>query len=72
MTNLGPADRLARAVGAALMIAAAFLIALPAAGQIALAGMGLYLLGTVAMGTCLGYRLMGKSTCSTHRASTQR
>jgi hypothetical protein len=71
MSNLGTADRTARAVGAIIMIAAAFLISLPFTGQIALAATGTYVLGTALMGTCLGYRLMGKSTCSAHRHGEQ-
>jgi len=70
MSNVGTADRLARTVGAAMMIAAALLISLPVAGKVGLAAMGIYLLGTAEAGTCLGYRLMGKSTCATHRQRT--
>jgi hypothetical protein len=69
MSNLGTADRAARAVAATIMIAAAFLISLPIPGQIALAAVGTYVLGTAVVGTCLGYRLMGKSTCPAHRQS---
>jgi hypothetical protein len=53
------------------MIAAAFLLSLPLFGQIALAATGTYVLGTALMGTCLGYRLMGKSTCSARRHGEQ-
>jgi hypothetical protein len=71
MSNVGTADRVARVVGAAVMIAAAFVTSLPVTGQIALGVMGIYLLGTAAKGTCLGYRLMGRSTCSAHRHGAQ-
>jgi len=68
MSNVGTADRMARTLGATMMIAAVFLLPLPVAGQVALVCTGIYVLGTAAIGTCLGYRLMGKSTCSTgHR-----
>ena len=63
MTNVGAADRLIPTLAGCMMLLAAFLLALPVMGRVGLAGMGLYLLGTALSGTCLGYRLMGKSTC---------
>jgi hypothetical protein len=63
MTNVGAADRLFRTLAAGMMLLAAILLTIPVMGRVGLAGMGLYLLGTALSGTCLGYRLMGKSTC---------
>jgi hypothetical protein len=61
--NVGTLDRLARALAAALSVAAAFALPLSLPWAIGLGGMGVYLLGTALVGSCLGYRLMGRSTC---------
>jgi len=66
MTNVGTADRVARTLAGAMMLLAAILIPIPFVGRVGLAAMGLYLFGTAASGTCLGYRLMGRSTCPAH------
>jgi hypothetical protein len=64
--NVGTVDRALRAVGAAaLMIAAvAAPLPLPLPARVALFGvMAAYLAFTALAGTCLGYALLGKSTC---------
>lgn len=63
-TNVGTWDRVARAVAAALMVAAAALAPLPLAVRIAALGLpAIYMAFTALTGTCLGYRMMGRSTC---------
>jgi len=61
--NVGTMDRMARAIGGGAMIASAALA--PVSLPLLLGGvaMGGYLLATSLAGTCLGYLLMGKSTC---------
>jgi hypothetical protein len=62
--NVGTLDRIARLVAAALLLVGALLAPLTLAVRIgALAAPAVYMLGTALAGTCLGYRLMGKSTC---------
>lgn len=63
--NVGSLDRIARALGAAAMFAAAALAPLHWAWRLGLGVTGLYMAATVLAGTCLGYRLMGLSTCPT-------
>jgi hypothetical protein len=63
--NLGNVDRFLRLVGAvaAGVCAAIAPFSLPVR-LLVFAGTGVYLLATALAGTCVGYRLMGKSTCS--------
>lgn len=62
--NVGTWDRALRAVGALLMATCAFAAPLPATVRVPLFGvMAIYMLFTTVSGTCLGYRLMGRSTC---------
>jgi hypothetical protein len=62
--NVGTIDRMFRGAGALLMTACAFIAPLPATVRIPLFGAtAVYMLFTVLSGTCLGYRLMGRSTC---------
>jgi hypothetical protein len=64
--NLGTADRSLRVVAAGLMGMCAVLAPWPPAVRLGLLGvMALYMLLTALVGTCLGYRLIGKSTCPT-------
>jgi hypothetical protein len=60
--NIGTADRLLRALGGGALLVSAYmvspLIAIP----------GGYLLLTSLAGTCLGYRMMGRSTCPVSRS----
>lgn len=63
--NVGSLDRLARAAAAVGFFAAAAIAPLsPALRFGVLLPLGLYVSFTALAGTCLGYRLMGKSTCS--------
>jgi Protein of unknown function (DUF2892) len=62
--NLGSVDRVLRLAGA--VVAAVCAVQAPLTLPVrlaAFAGTGVYLLLTALAGTCLGYRLMGKSTC---------
>ncbi|HEY1551873.1 MAG TPA: DUF2892 domain-containing protein [Kofleriaceae bacterium] len=65
MRNLGSIDRLARVLGAAAMLVAAAVAPMQTAIRVALGGSGVYLVLTALAGTCLGYRMMGRSTCPT-------
>lgn len=66
MQNVGSFDRIARTLAATMMIVAGLLAPLPMVARGMLSGMGVYLLMTAATGTCLGYRLMGRSSCPVH------
>ncbi|MCY1019793.1 YgaP family membrane protein [Pyxidicoccus sp. MSG2] len=61
--NVGNVDRTLRAVAAVGLGVCA--VAAPVDGWMRglMAAQGLYFLGTALAGTCLGYRLMGRSTC---------
>jgi Protein of unknown function (DUF2892) len=64
--NLGNADRILRVSGAAAVAVCA--VAGPFSPLVRLGvfgGTAVYLLLTALVGTCVGYRLMGKSTCPT-------
>lgn len=62
--NVGRLDRLARALAALGMFAAATAAPLaPALRFGVLIPLGVYVGFTALAGTCLGYRMMGKSTC---------
>jgi hypothetical protein len=63
MENVGTLDRIFRAIGGVMMLGAGLVLAVPAAARGTLVVTGVYLLTTVALGACLGYRLMGISTC---------
>jgi hypothetical protein len=60
--NVGTADRILRALGGGALLVSAYmvspLIAIP----------GGYLLFTSLAGSCLGYRMMGRSTCPVSRS----
>jgi hypothetical protein len=63
MKNVGRLDRAARTLLAIAMLLGAWrapLAMLPRAG---LAALGTYFAITVLLGTCLGYRMMGLSSC---------
>ena len=67
--NLGTMDRVIRAVAAVGLAGGA--VAAPLPWAVRLAGLGLgavYLLFTVLAGSCVGYRLIGISTCPNERA----
>lgn len=64
--NLGTADRSLRVVAAGLMAACAALAPWsPTVRYGVLGATAVYMLLTALVGTCLGYRLIGKSTCPT-------
>lgn len=63
--NVGTVDRVLRLMGAALAAAGAVAAPLSLGVRLGLfAATAVYLLWTALAGTCVGYRLMGKSTCS--------
>lgn len=62
--NAASWDRGLRAIFGLAMLAGAVLSPLPLIARVlGLGGLGAYLLGSALVGTCLGYRLMGISTC---------
>lgn len=61
--NLGKADRTIRAITAVAMLIASFTIPVPLMAAVGLALTGVYMIGTSLVGTCLGYKLIGVSTC---------
>ena len=62
--NAATWDRVLRALTGTAMVTGAFLAPLPLLARVlALGGGGAYMLGTALAGTCLGYRMMGISTC---------
>jgi hypothetical protein len=62
--NLGNTDRWLRVVAAAAMVSCAFKAPLPATLRLSIfGGLAAYMLLTAVAGTCLGYKLMGRSTC---------
>ena len=69
--NIGNIDRIARAVALVPLTACSFMAPFPLTTRlIAFALPAVYMLFTVLRGTCLGYLMMGKSTCPV--ASVQR
>ena len=62
--NVGNAERALRGIAAVAMAACAVMAPLPLAVRLgAFGGLGGYLLISALAGTCLGYKLMGVSTC---------
>ena len=62
--NVGNSDRLLRALGAVAMLTCAVVAPFPLLVRIAVHGVpGVYLLLTALFGRCLGYSLLGKSSC---------
>ncbi|MBJ6759147.1 DUF2892 domain-containing protein [Myxococcaceae bacterium JPH2] len=62
--NVGNVERLFRALGGLALVTCAVMTPLPLAVRlVAFGGMGAYLLFTSLAGSCLGYALMGRSTC---------
>lgn len=62
--NVGSFDRALRVLGAAAMVGGAALAPFPMEMRLPVfGGLSVYLLLTALSGTCLGYRLMGRSTC---------
>jgi hypothetical protein len=64
MKNVGTLDRTLRTLAALAASLAAFLAPLPALPRaIGFGTFALYMAVTALSGTCLGYRLIGRSTC---------
>jgi hypothetical protein len=62
--NVGNWDRLVRAAAGFAMLTCSVMAPLPVAVRAPVFGiMGVYMLFSALAGTCLGYRLMGRSTC---------
>lgn len=62
--NVGTVDRVARGVMAMGMAVGVWVAPLELAPRVLIFGLGAaYVAFTALSGTCLGYRLMGKSTC---------
>jgi len=62
--NLGNGDRAVRGMAVVGLVACSVFSPLPLLIRVpAFTGMAVYLLYTVLSGTCLGYALIGKSTC---------
>ena len=66
--NVGTRDRLARALATVPLLACAVMAPLPLTTRLlALAAPAGYLLLTALSGRCLGYAVLGKSTCRAAR-----
>ncbi len=61
--NLGNADSAFRAIAAVALLTASFIAPVPLMAAVGLALTGVYMIGTSLVGTCLGYKLIGVSTC---------
>jgi hypothetical protein len=62
--NVGSFDRMVRTLAAIALLVAAAMAPLSLTWRLGgLAPTGIYFLFTALSGTCLGYRLMGRSTC---------
>ena len=65
--NVGSWDRVLRGLGAVAMIGSAVVIPMQPPLAWALGLSGVYVFLTALFGSCLGYRLIGRSTCSLER-----
>lgn len=62
--NVGNWDRIVRGLGALAMLTCSVMAPLPLLVRVIVFGAGgAYMLFTALAGTCLGYRIMGRSTC---------
>ena len=61
--NLGNVDRAFRAIAALALLIASFIASVPLTAAAGFALTGVYMIGTSLVGTCLGYKLIGVSTC---------
>ncbi|AUX44683.1 hypothetical protein SOCE26_061500 [Sorangium cellulosum] len=67
-SNVGKMDRLFRGLGALALLACAWAAPLPLAARLAAFGLpGVYMMFTALAGTCLGYTLLGRSSCPVPR-----
>ncbi|WP_394823809.1 DUF2892 domain-containing protein [Pendulispora albinea] len=63
-SNVGRNDRILRGLAGLAMLTCSVMAPMSLAVRVAAFGaVGAYLLVTAIAGTCLGYRLMGRSTC---------
>jgi hypothetical protein len=68
--NLGTSDRWLRGLAGSALLLCSFLAPLPLLMRAAgLGSAGVYLLFTALAGTCLGYKLIGRSTCPVETGS---
>ena len=64
-------DRILRAIAGLAMLVASFVAPVPMLVRVLAFGMmGVYMLATALIGTCLGYKLMGVSTCPIKQAGS--
>lgn len=62
--NAATWDRILRAISGVALLVGAFVAPMPLLGRVlAIGGTGAYLIGSALAGSCLGYRMMGISTC---------
>jgi hypothetical protein len=62
--NTASWDRIVRAIAGLLMLTSSVFAPFPFLVRVlALGGGGVYMLATALVGTCIGYRIMGISTC---------
>jgi hypothetical protein len=61
--NVGSLDRWLRGVGGLALVAVALVVALPLPLRVLGGVQGAYLVVTAIVGYCVGYRLLGRSTC---------
>jgi hypothetical protein len=66
--NISRWERVLRAAGGTAMLTCGVFAPLPLVARVlALGGGGAYMLATALFGSCLGYRMMGISTCPVER-----
>ena len=66
--NVARWERIIRTLAGGGLLVGAFLVPLPPLVRLlAFGGGGVYLLATALSGTCLGYKMMGISTCPAER-----
>ena len=71
--NVGSSDRVARVVAAVAAIGCAVAAPLPLGVRlVAFGATGVYFAATAVFGRCLGYTVMGRSTCAIHPPSSPR
>ena len=62
--NIASRDRILRAIAGLTMFTSSFFVPLPLLVRVLALGLGgVYMVATALVGTCLGYKLMGVSTC---------
>lgn len=61
--NLGTMDRVFRVLAGIAMLICSVMAPFPLAARGGLGATGVYMLFTALAGTCLGYKMMGRSTC---------